>query len=111
MVEPDKKPGGADEVDIVACRAGSGLRLKRGAGTGLSITSDHDDRAVSCRWPDRYAWADPGRGHARVARTNHRPPALVPAARRTCVGFISKKRPTPAFSSCPIAEGRLRCRI
>src|SRR5215831_11171260 len=71
MVEPNKKPGGADEVDIVACRAGSGLRLKRGAGTRLSITSGHDDRAVSRRWPDRYAWADPGRGYASVARTDH----------------------------------------
>src|SRR5262249_52754994 len=71
MVEPNKKPGGEDEVDIVACRGVSGRRLKRGAGTRLSITSGHDDRAVSRRWPDRYAWADPGRGYASVARTDH----------------------------------------
>ena len=43
-------------------------------------------------------------------RTRPRPPASVPAARRTCAGFISKTRPTPGSNSCPIAAGRLRCR-
>jgi hypothetical protein len=51
------------------------------------------------------------RDGSRQTRTKHRPLASVPAARRMCAGFISKRRRTRVSSSCPIAAARPRCRI
>src|SRR5262249_18456834 len=71
IVVPTKSREEQDEIDIGGCPAGRGLRRERGAGAGLSVGSDREDRAVSGWRPDRSARSDHGRRHARVARANH----------------------------------------
>src|SRR4029450_8542612 len=72
-----KRPGGTDDDDVACRRIRGSARMRQSrmwhwrAGARLSIASHHDDRAVPCGWPHRYARASSGRRYAGLARPDY----------------------------------------